>query len=76
MIISKDIQPERQVYRLGALLIEVLQETSGKFVELFELFERMNFREAVSVNTFMLTLDWLFLLGAVDSSKGYITKCF
>jgi len=35
MIISKDIKPERQIYRLGALLLEVLQSTPNRNIELF-----------------------------------------
>ncbi len=76
MIIGKDIKPERQIYRLGALLLEVLQDSPSRNIELFDAFERMNSRETVSVNVFILTLDWLFLLGAITSEKGHIVRCF
>ncbi len=76
MIIGKDIKPERQIYRLGALLLEVMQSTSNRNFELFDVFERMNSRESVSVNAFILTLDWLFLLGAIANDRGRIVKCF
>lgn len=76
MIIGKDIKPERQIYHLGALLIEVMQSTSNRNIELFDVFERMNSHETVSVNAFILTLDWLFLLGAITNDKGRIVKCF
>ena len=76
MIIGKDIKPERQIYHLGALLIEVLQEEPNRTIELFDVFEQMNSHETVSVNAFILTLDWLFLLGAVTNDRGRIIKCF
>lgn len=76
MIISKDMKPERQVYYLGALLLEVLRDAPGRTVELFDMFEQMNSREVVSVNVFILTLDWLFLLGAISNDKGRIAICF
>jgi hypothetical protein len=76
MIIGKDIKPERQIYNLGALLLGVLQETPNRNIELFDTFEHMNSREAVSVNAFILTLDWLFLIGAITNDKGRIVKCF
>jgi len=76
MIISKDIKPERQIYRLGALLLEVLQSTPNRNIELFDIFEHMNSHETVSVNAFILTLDWLFLLGAFTNDRGCIVKCF
>ncbi len=76
MIICKDIKPERQIYHLGALLLEVLQSTHNRNIELFDVFERMNSHETVSVNSFILTLDWLFLLGAITNDRGRIVKCF
>ena len=76
MIIGKDMKPERQIYHLGALLLEVLQNTSSRDIELFDAFEHMNSHETVSVNAFMLTLDWLFLLGAITNNGGRIVKCF
>ena len=76
MIIGKDIKPERQIYHLGALLLEVMQSTSNKNMELFDVFERMNSHESVSVNAFILTLDWLFLLGVITNDKDRIVRCF
>jgi len=76
MILSKDTKPDRQIYRLGALLLEVLQETPSKTPELLDVYARVNKRESVSLSVFMLTLDWLFLLGAIVDDKGRIQKCF
>lgn len=76
MIIGKDIKPERQIYHLGALLLEVLQDIPSKTIELFDVFEHMNSHKTVSVNAFILTLDWLFLLGAITNDRGRIVKCF
>jgi len=76
MIIGKDIKPERQIYHLGALLIEILQDIPNRNIELFDVFEQMNNYETVSMNAFILTLDWLFLLGAITNDRGRIIKCF
>ncbi|QDT96264.1 ABC-three component system middle component 6 [Gimesia aquarii] len=76
MIISKDIKPERQIYRLGAMLLEVLQGTSGSVIELFDLYQLVNRQETISLNAFFITVDWLFLLGAITNDKGRIVKCF
>ena len=76
MIIGKDIKPERQIYHLGALLLEVLQDTPSRTIELFDVLEQMNSHETVSMNAFILTLDWLFLLGAITNDRGRIVKCF
>ena len=77
MIISKDINPERDFYYLGAKTIEILSSTEDKKVDFFSVFNALKSSEDISLNLFTLTLDWLFIIGAVNNShKGYIVKCF
>jgi len=77
MIISKDINPERDLYYLGAKVIEILSGESGESVDFFDVYKKLNATERVSINLYSLTLDWLFLLGVIDNSeKGDIQKCF
>lgn len=77
MIISKDINPERDFYYLGAKVIEIISSTEDNSVIFFDVFEKLNASEKVSVNLFTLTLDWLYLIGAINKSKnGNIIKCF
>jgi hypothetical protein len=77
MIISKDINPERDYYYLGAKVIEILSTREEKKFDFFSAFEELKSSENISINLFTLTLDWLFLIGAIDKSeKGFITKCF
>lgn len=77
MIISKDINPERDLYYLGARIIEILSSTEDTNINFFDVFEKFNSNGKVSINLFTLTLDWLFLIGAINSfEKGKIVKCF
>lgn len=77
MIISKDINPERDFYYLGSKVIEIISCEENKNVNFFEVFEKLNISEKVSINLFSLTLDWLYLIGAINQSeKGNIVKCF
>lgn len=77
MIISKDINPERDFYYLGAKTIEILSTTEDKAIDFFSVFEALKSSEDISLNLFTLTLDWLFIIGAINKShKGYIVKCF
>ncbi len=76
MIVSKDIKPERHLYRLGALFIDIFDKIPEKRIETFNLFEKINQSETVSLNMYFLTLDWLFLLGAITITNGLIEKCF
>jgi hypothetical protein len=77
MIVSKDINPERDFYYLGAKTIEILSSTEDKKMDFFSVFDALKSSEDISLNLFTLTLDWLFIIGAIDKShKGYIVKCF
>jgi len=76
MIIEKDIHPERKVYYLGALVLEILKESPEKAPDFLYVYQKINERQKVSMKLFILTLDWLFLLGAIDTKKGCIEKCF
>jgi hypothetical protein len=77
MIVSKDINPERDFYFLGGKIIELVAENKSNEFDFFDLFEKINEKEKLSINLFTLTLDWLYLIGAIDKTKnGNLIKCF
>jgi len=77
MIVSKDINPERDCYYLGAKVIEILANSESKEFDFFEVFQKINTSEKVSVGLFALTLDWLYLIGVLDNlENGGLKKCF
>ncbi len=76
MIISKNTNPERELYYLGALVIDVMSNFSAKEIDLLDIFQKLNEKEKVSMNLFALTLDWLFVLGLVRSNQSNLEKCF
>ncbi len=77
MIVSRDINPERDFYYLGAKVIEVLSSSKSKRFDFFDVFEMLNKSEKLSINLYALTLDWLYLLGVIEKlDKGKIVKCF
>lgn len=77
MIVDKNIHPERDLYYLGSVLIDILSnslDSNFDYLELYNLFSR---NKDISIHLFSLTLDWLFLLGIVrKSEQGRIEKCF
>ncbi len=76
MIVSKDINPERDVYFLGAEIIDLVSKATDA-VDFLEVYRELNNVHSVSMNLFTHTLDWLFIIGAIDhSGKGDIQKCF
>lgn len=77
MIVSKDISPERDFYYLGAKTIKILSSNKDNKMDFFKVYSELNRSEKISINLFVLTLDWLYLIGAIEKSKrGSIVKCF
>ena len=77
MIVSRDINPERDLYYLGSKVIEVIAEEANEIVDFFDVFKKVSATEKVSIGLYSLTLDWLYLLGVIDNSdKGNIKRCF
>ncbi len=76
MIIGKDTHPERKIYYLGALVLDELKKSAEKELDFFNIYQKLNERGKISMKLFTLTLDWLYLLGAINSRKGCIVKCF
>lgn len=77
MIIDKNINPERDLYYLGGILIDVLQNKDNKEVDYMELYTLINNKKKITINLYSLTLDWLFILGLVAKGEnGRIKICF
>jgi len=76
MILSKDNNPQKDIYYLGAKLIEILISFEKDKVDYFEAYKVMKEKFGTSINLYTLVLDWLYLLGAIKSEKRYIVKCF
>lgn len=76
MIVSRDTSPERDVYYLGARIIEIISvETES--IDFFDVYKKINASDDVSMNLYALTLDWLFIVGVIDNSEnGNLKKCF
>lgn len=77
MIVSKNISPERDLYYLGSILIDIFQSKNIKEIEYIELYSSFKEKSDIGPNLFLLTLDWLFILGLIkNSDNGKIKRCF
>lgn len=74
MIISNNTNPRREIYYLGALTIEVLNQES-KNIDLFDLFHKVNNQEEITMNLFLFVLDWLYLTETIELHNGAIKLC-
>jgi hypothetical protein len=77
MIIDKNINPERDLYYLGGILIDILHEKVNNDIDYLDLYGLLNKKNQITINLYSLTLDWLFILGVITNGKnGKIQKCF
>ena len=76
MILGSDTRPERQLYRLGSVLLEVLLQSDSRRMGVVDLYLGARSHTPISASAFLMALDWLFLVGAVDSEEGSVIRCF
>lgn len=76
MILGIDTHPERNIYYWAAKVLEILSSKDTESFNSFSIYEELRQANNLSVDVFLLTLDWLFILGAINGEKGLIKKCF
>ncbi len=74
MIVNQDNHPQRQLYYLGGKALEILN-AKGEAVDFFDIYQELKITEDISIRLFILTVDWLYLVGAVTSDEGLIERC-
>ena len=77
MLLNNNVQPKFDVYYQGAKLIDFLSKSKNKTIDFFDVYQEFNIKNKISMSLFMLTIDWLFIIGLVNNvENGKIEKCF
>lgn len=77
MIVDKNTNPERDLYYLGGILIDVIESKNSSEIDYMDLYKLFNQKQEITINLYSLALDWLFILGLVTKGEnGKIKKCF
>lgn len=76
MILSKDTNPDNQIYRIGALVISILNQSKDTEIDSINLYNELNEKHEISISAYCFGLDWLYMVGAVEINKGRLSKCF
>ena len=75
LILPVDVSPKESLYYIGGIALEILKknETPMGFIDLFS---ELNKKLKVSINMFILVLDWLFLIDAATAEDdGVVRLC-
>ena len=77
MIISKDTNPEKDLYYIGGLILKYFNTKSLKKVSCNCLFQDIKAAYGLSTNIILLSLDWLYILDSIKLNEdGEIEACF
>lgn len=74
MLLPDNIHPELSIYYNGSLVLKELKEVDNQLI--MDLYQNINEKNEMSFPTFMLCLDWLYLIEAAKiNERGYIQLC-
>jgi len=74
MLLPDSIRPELSIYYIGFLILSVLKQSSN--ISLIDLYQKVKAEGDVSFSSYILGLDWLYLIGAAElNTEGKIDLC-
>lgn len=74
MLLPDNIQPELSIYYNGSFIIEALKKIDNQ--TMMDLYQNVMFNKEMSFPTFMLCLDWLYLIEVIEmNERGDIQLC-
>lgn len=74
MLLPDNMQPELSIYYNGALVLKELKNKDKQSI--IDLYQKMKEANHMSFSTFILSLDWLFLINTARiNEKGELALC-
>lgn len=74
MLLPDNIHPELSIYYNGSLVLGELQQNNSQSI--LQLFSKMKAKTDMSFPTFLLCLDWLYLINVAKiNERGDIEIC-
>lgn len=74
MLLPDNIHPQNSIYYNGAFVLQELQKESNQ--NLMDLYQNVKSNQDLSFPTFVLCLDWLYLLGVAElHDSGTVKLC-
>lgn len=74
MLLPDNVHPQLSIYYNGAILLKYLKKNKNQ--RLIELFEQVKTENNMSFSTFILSLDWLYLINAAKvKTNGWVELC-
>ncbi len=74
MLLPDNIHPENCIYYNGGIVLNVIQNNND--IEMLELFQLVKKVRNMSFTTFVLCLDWLYLIDVARLENEKVKLCF
>lgn len=72
MIMPNNIDPKYSLYYIGGLILKTIKKEKIKFVTVDELYMYISKDYMISYQLVILSLDWLFMINAIQFKEGEI----
>ncbi len=73
MLLPDNIQPENSIYFNGATVLQALQNKMA--LDFLELYQNVKAIRHMSFSTYVLCLDWLYLIDVAELNEGKVQIC-
>ncbi len=74
MLMPENIDPKKSIYYTGAMVLQLIQRSGN--ISVFDLYSEVKSQYGISFPVMLLSLDWLYLIGAATVTKsGEVKLC-
>lgn len=74
MLLPDNIRPDLSLYYIGSIILSILKD--NKSMPIINLFQKLREKQNVSFQSFVLSLDWLYLINAAEiNEEGDVVLC-
>ena len=74
MLMPENIDPKKSIYYTGGMVLQLIQKSGNMGV--FDLYSEVKSKYGMSFPVMLLSLDWLYLIGAATVTKsGKVKLC-
>ena len=74
MLLPDNIHPHNSIYYNGAMVLDILSKNNN--IEMLDLYQKVKKNINMSFPTFILSLDWLYLVDIAKLQEEKVKLCF
>lgn len=68
MLMPENIDPKKSIYYTGGMVLQLILKSGN--INVFDLYYEVKSKYGMTFPVMLLSLDWLYLIGAATVTKG------